>query len=165
MKNITLMIFFRNLKYDRFQQKLHTVLQKIVYTLPNRRSFADWKMYKGTAYFTLHKDLVQEMVSYWNSSRDVRRHFKFVKVAEEHFYSSFAMNCGFSNTISPSGCLRYHGWTGRKGSFPDFLLDKNYEEIPFPEVFLQENSTWSPQVSWTGLMQRLMKRLDILCPL
>lgn len=128
-QNINLDEMFSNLKYSKNQQRIYRVAQNVASVLPSREPFNGWEMRKGIAYFTLYKDLAKSMLEFWNNNSRVRRYFTFVNVAEEHFYSSFAVNCGFKETISPYGCLRYHDWTGRSGGFPSFLTKEHYEEI------------------------------------
>lgn len=116
-------------------------MRKVVRWLPSakkfpRRYLTDCKPFEGSNWFTLHIDLVREILRQIDNDGAVYRFYKYTHVADEMFFQSLILNKlpRFANTLDNNN-LTFIKWDESTGR-PFTLTEDNIPELSQSKDFL-----------------------------
>ncbi|MFY0642947.1 MAG: hypothetical protein JXR19_00615 [Bacteroidia bacterium] len=113
--------FQENSLFTQLTKKLHGFRSywKLYHTIFKRKS-PPMDYYAGSAWYSLHRDLVKALISKYKTEPHLLEYFKYVGFPDEIFIQSISQNLNYNFPIINSD-LRYISWDSRTNQGPSYL--------------------------------------------
>jgi hypothetical protein len=110
--------------YFKILDNLIRLLQKF---LIKRNNLKNYKLYKGSQWFTITYDCVKYIINFINKNPQYLEDFKYTACPDEHFFQIIIMNSYFKENVINNN-FRYIKWSNNKNS-PCILTDEDYTDL------------------------------------
>lgn len=109
---------------------VHSILWRLLYWIPRKyKSMND--IWGSWNWFSLHRDLIDEVYSFINNNPSYVNRFKYTSCGDELFYATIIKQFENDFPIESRNCLRFVEWEPKReySSLPLILNENEYNDI------------------------------------